>query len=115
MIIKVPFRIGPLYREKDIEFIFNIGALEYATETILGCDLWEAETQNQYDVSIAVLYGAYITACKHHYKKPRYGLGHAAVWVDNMSKLSQEIYIKAMKELTGKMAGKKEKEVEKKK
>jgi len=113
MTIRVPFRIGPLFREKDIDFIFNIGALEYATEVILGCDLWEAEKQDQYDVSIAVLYAAYITACKSRYKKPKYGLGHAAVWVDNMSKVSQETYIKAMKELTGKMTGKKETEKKK--
>ena len=38
--LKVPFKKGWRYKERNLFFCFNIGALEYATEK-LGIELWE--------------------------------------------------------------------------
>ena len=109
MILKVPFRTGPFFREKNVEFIFKIATLEQATEEILKCDLWEVESQNAYDVNVALLLAAYQVACQKRYKKPKYNIHDAAFWMEHMSKESQTAFIEAVKELTGKMTKGKEK------
>jgi hypothetical protein len=104
MKIKVPFKHWKLLVEKEIEFVFSIATLEEATEGVLKCDLWEVDTQNPYDVNVAILFAGYLVACQKAYKKPKYKLEHAIFWTEHMSKSSQEMFLKAVKDLLGKLS-----------
>lgn len=110
MKIKVPFKSWKLIVEKEVDFVFNIGTLECATEEILKCDLFDVGEQNPYDVNVAILYAGYLIACEKLGKRKRYDLNHAVFWMEHMSKTSQEEFLKAVQALLGKMAkGKEEK------
>ena len=102
MKIKVPFKRGAFYREKEVEFLFNIGSLECASEEILKCELHELKDQDPFSVSVAVIYGAYLTACRKNYKRPRYSMYNATVWIENMSRESNVTFQKGMSELFSK-------------
>lgn len=104
MKIKVPFKSWRLITEKEIDFVFNIGTLECATEEILKCDLFDVSEQNPYDVNVAILYAGYLIACEKLRKRKRYDLSHATFWMEHMSKTSQEEFLKAVKSILGKMA-----------
>jgi len=107
MKIKVPFKTWKVITEKEIDFVFRIGTLEDACD-ILGCDLWEVETQNPYDVNVAILFAGYTVACEKNGKRKKYDLNHAVFWMEHMSKDSQSKFLKAVQDLLGKMSGKKE-------
>lgn len=107
--LKMPFKYGIIHIEKELDFVFKIGTLEDATEEILKCDLFEADSQNPYDVNVAILYSAYLIGCQKKYKKPKYKLEHATFWMEHMSRESQTLFLKAVQELLGKMSGKGEK------
>lgn len=109
MKIKVPFKRGAFYREKEVEFLFNIGSLECASEEILKCDLWEIEKKEPIDVNIAILYGAYLTACRKNHVREKFNIHHAAFWVEHMSSESQKEFLKAVQDVMGKMKGNGEK------
>ena len=109
MKIKVPFKTWKVITEKEIDFIFRIGTLEDACD-ILGCDLWEVEKQNPYDVNVAILFAGYKFARNTGRKNKflDYNLNHAVFWMEHMSKDSQGKFLKAVQDLLGKMTGKKE-------
>jgi len=102
--LKVPFKLGFLQVEKELDFVFRIATLEMATEDILKCDLFEVDTQNAYDVNVAVLYAAYLLACEKKRKRKLYTLIHAIYWMEHMSKSSQETFLKAVQDMLGKMS-----------
>ena len=108
MKIKVPFKTWKVIIEKEVDFVFNIGTLEIATEDILGCDLFEVGEKNPYDVHVAILYAAYLRACEKQFKKPKYNMVHSIFWKNHMSEDSQAMFLKAVQDLLGKMSGKKE-------
>jgi len=101
---KVPFKKAWFFIEKDVDFLFNIGALEYASEEVLKCDLFEIGNQKPYEINIAILYAAYLIACERKGKNKKYTFNHAVYWVEHMSRESQEVFIKAVQDLLGKMS-----------
>ena len=118
MIIKVPFRKGPFFIEKNVDFIFKIATLEMATEEILKCDFWEVDKQNHFDVNVAILYAAYLVAREKKIAKmnklsrflvrKKYELSHAKFWIEHMSKDTQTEFLKAVQDMLGKMTKTKE-------
>ena len=115
MIIRVPFKRGILLREKDVDFMFTTGALEYTTKNILGIELYQiadylkGEINGDYDLNVAVLYGAYYYSCMRRFKKPKYKLSHAVVWYEYMSTSSREQFTKAFVDLLGELTVEKKK------
>jgi hypothetical protein len=112
--MRVPFKRGFIFREKDLRFSFNIAALEYATEEVLKCDLWEIKDKSPYDINVAILYGAYIQACREQYRKPKYKLSDAMFWMEHMSKTSRDEFMRSCQKLLGKLRGNKGDEEKKK-
>ena len=108
MIIKVPFRKGPFFIEKNVDFIFKIATLEMATEEILKCDFWEVENQNPFDVNVAILYAAYLIGCEKSRSRKKYDISHATFWIEHMSKDTQSTFLKAVQDMLGKMTKTKE-------
>ena len=116
ILLKVPFKKKILLREKELWFAFNIGALEYATTDVLGIDLWQItdylkspESFNaEYDLNIAVLYGAYLMACLKRGDKPKYGLTNAVMWTEYMSASESKKLATELSKLFGSMTKGKE-------
>jgi len=118
MILKLPFNFAKRFIiEKEVEVTFKFATLEVATLDVLGCDLWGVTDYPAERVNVAILYAAYITACKDKYKKPKYNEVDAAFWVQHMSKESELAFYKSITELLGKykkQEGKEETEEKKK-
>lgn len=121
MKLKVPFKLGRIYFEKELDFVFKIASLEYATNDVLGCDLWGIEGQDPNAVNVAILYGGYVQACREqsdrmfYQKKQRliYSLDYAKVWISYMSDDTKREFIKSCSELIGSMGKKPEGEKKK--
>lgn len=113
--MRVPFKRGFIFREKEVMFLFKMAALEYATEEVLRCDLWELKDKTPYDINVAILYGAYIQGCRERYRRPKYKLTDAAFWMEHMSKSSRDEFMRSCQDLLGKMRGTKPNDEEKKK
>lgn len=115
MKLKVPFKFGKVIFEKELDFTFNIASLEYATNEVLGCDLWGVKGKDANLVNVAILYGGYVQACREqsdrlfYQRKQRkiYTLDYAKVWMNHMSEDTKREFVKACSELIGSM-GKKE-------
>lgn len=101
--MRVPFKIGIVHIEKDIDFIFGFDALEIATDEILKCELSEVAKQDTYKLNVAILYAAYLSACRKNYKKPKYKEVHAAFWMQYMSEETRKEFNRLLQELFGKM------------
>ena len=114
MKIKLPFKFGKVIFEKDVELTFKLAALEVATLDILGCDLWGVSEFPIEQVNTAILFAAYVTACKDKYHKPKYSLSDAEFWISHMNKDSQLEFAKAIAELMGSMKKTEGKEEKKK-
>lgn len=104
MKIRVPFIrktvFGQILKYRDVDFVFNIAALEGACER-LKIDFWQMPEADPYDFAMAVLYEAYLQGCR--FKKPRYDFAHAVSWNEYMSKDSAEKVKKCMTDLMGKV------------
>ncbi len=108
--MKVPFKFGKIIFEKDIDFVFRIATLEYATNDILKCELWEVGDKDPTEVNIAIIYAAYVVSCWLKKKRVIYTIDHAKFWMSHLSEESKTQFIKSCIELTGKMGkGKEEK------
>ena len=105
----VPFKIGSVHIERDIKFIFGLDALEIATNEILKCELSEVAKQDTYKVNVAILFAAYLSACRKNYKKPKYNEGHAAFWMQYMCEDTKKEFNRQLLELFGKLKGEEEK------
>jgi hypothetical protein len=111
MKLKVPFKLGKFQYERELKFVFKIASLEFATNDVLGCDLWGVAEKNPADVNVAIIYGAYIQACredsdKHWYQfkqKAIYNTSDAVYWVNHWSKDTEKQFVAACIELTGKL------------
>lgn len=101
--IKMPFRTGFIFREKEVPFLFKIMTLEMVCD-YLGIEFGEVNLKgiSEEDISRSFIWNAYLAACKESYKKPRYKESHARTWVEYMSKESREKYLKEMQSLLGK-------------
>jgi len=102
MKLRVPFKRGIIFRERDVEFIFNIATLEDACHQ-LDIEFWQMSEVDGYDFALAVLYSAYRQGCKERYKKPKYNMAHATIWNEMMSRESREQLAGEMKNLMGKV------------
>lgn len=103
--MRVPFKIGIVHIERDIDFIFGFDALEIATDEILKCELSEVAKQDTYKLNVAILYASYLSACRKNYKKPKYNEAHAAFWMQFMSEETRKEFNRLLQELFGKMKG----------
>ena len=114
--IKMPFRTGFIFREKEVPFLFKVMTLEMVCD-FLGVEFGEIDSKglNEEDVSRAFIWNAYLAACKELYKKPKYTIHHAFNWIEYMSKESRELYLKEMQSLLGKLNKKSKQEEVKKK
>lgn len=99
MKIKVPFKFRFIYFEKELDFVFKIATLEWATEEILKCGLEDIKDKDPQQLNIVLFYSGYVIACQRKYKKPIYTLEHAEFWVTHLSKESQEQFRLACKPL----------------
>lgn len=104
--LKVPFKRGIFYREKALDFLFNIGTLEAATKR-LGIDLYQLGSVDSYDQTLAILYEGYRSAQKEKRKKDKYSFYHAVFWMEHLSKAESAKFIEAMKDLMGEVEKKK--------
>ena len=119
IVLKVPFRKRWRYKERELFFCFNIGALEYATKDVLKIDLWQITEylenkdnfNSKYDLNVGILYGGYLMACLKLGQIPKYKIGHAAGWAEYMSKSESEKFATELGRLFGEMgeAGEKKK------
>lgn len=100
----MPFRTGFIFREKEVPFLFKIMTLEMVCE-YLGIEFGNmySSGHSEEDISRALIWNAYIAACKELYKKPKYKESHAHTWVGYMSKDSRELYLKEMQSLLGRL------------
>lgn len=118
--IKMPFKRGFIFREKEVPFLFRIMTLEmvcdYLNIDFLGAEFGEMfKKHSEEDISRAFVWNAYLAACKEMYKKPKYTIHHAFSWIEYMSKESREAYLKEMQNLLGKLdKSKRDDEVKKK-
>ncbi len=105
MKLKVPFRYGILIIEKSLDFEFCIATLEWATNRILKCGLENIKEVDPVKLSTAVLYSAYVIACRFKDKpvRPRYTFAHAEIWVRHMNKDTQAEFFESMQGLLGEM------------
>lgn len=103
--MKVPFKIGVIHIERDVNFIFGLDSLEIATNEILKCELGDVSKQEPYRLNVAILYAAYLSACRKAYKKPKYNEAHAAFWIQYMSEDSKKEFGRQLTELFGKAKG----------
>lgn len=99
MKIKVPFKFGFVFFEKELDFVFKIATLEWATEEILKCGLEDVKDQDPIKLNIVLFYSAYVIACQRKFKRPIYTLRHAEFWVTHLSKQGQEQFRLACKPL----------------
>jgi len=113
--IKMPFRTGFIFREKEVPFFFKIMTLEMVCD-FLGIEFGEVKFEgiSEEDISRAFIWNAYLAACKELYKKPKYTIHQSFNWIEYMSKESRELYLKEMQTLLGRN-NKKEKSEEVKK
>ena len=108
--LKVPFKKGWRYKEKELFFAFNIGALEYATEK-LGIELWEigdylskpGEFNSTYDLDVLILHGAYLMGCLKDKQHPKYTIHHAVMWNEYMSATEKKKEAEELSKVFGKM------------
>ena len=116
--LKVPFKKGWRYKEKELDFAFNIGALEYATNK-LGIELWEifefAKKSNEsaYNLDACIMHGAYLMGCVKNKKRPKYNIAHAIMWSEYMSKTEKAKMAEELKTVFGNI-GKSAEETKKK-
>jgi len=114
--MKLPFIYAKKFIiEKEVDVTFKFATLEIATLEILGCDLYDVTDYPAERVNVALLYAAYITACKDKYKKPKYNESDAAFWIQHMSKESELLFYKSITGLLGKYKKPDKEEEEKKK
>ena len=102
----MPFKFGPAIIEKEVKFLFNLSALETATNEILECDIWQVSEIEPARLNVAILYAGYLTACRKDYRKPKYKEVHAAYWISHMSQESTTEFVRSINELMGKMKSK---------
>lgn len=108
--LKVPFKKGWRYKEKELDFAFNIGALEYATNK-LGIELWQitdylndsSKFNAAYDLDVAILYGAYLMGCLQNKKPPKYTIHRAIMWNEYMSKTEKTKMAEELSNVFGKI------------
>ena len=109
--LKVPFKKGWRYKEKELFFAFNIGALEYATEK-LGIELWEigdylskpGDFNSAYDLEVLILHGAYLMGCLKSKQHPKHELIHAVMWTEYMKASEKKKMTEELGKVFGKMA-----------
>jgi hypothetical protein len=103
--MKVPFKIGIVHIERNIDFVFGFDALEIATEEVLNCELKDVAKQDTSKLNVAILYAAYLSACRKNYKKPKFNESHAAFWMQYMGEDARKELNRQLNELFGKMKG----------
>jgi len=102
------------YSEKDVEILFNLGALESLCRD-LQIEFWQIDAytrKNNYDFMCALLFHGYVTACKERYQKPKYDKLQAIIWYEKISQTAKDELGRLMLDLSGdikKMAGPKKK------
>jgi hypothetical protein len=100
--LKVPMKRGLFYREVELDFVFNIGTIEAACDR-LKIEFWQMGEHDSYDFTLAILLEGYLSACKEKYKRPKYGIGHAAYWMEHMSRGEAVKFATCMQDLMGKL------------
>lgn len=106
IVLKVPFKKRFYFREKPIEFLFNIGTMEAATKR-LKVDLFEINKVESFDLMLAVLYEGYRSAQKEKRKQDKYSFNHAVVWMEYMSSTEKTKLVAAMQDMMGAFTEKK--------
>jgi hypothetical protein len=105
LMVQMPFKKFGLMYEKNVPFLFRIMTLELTSDE-LGLDffdLFDKKNVGTYDVSLSILWQAYLSACMVLKKKPKYKHSNAVVWHEYMSVKSRDLYLKGVTELLGKL------------
>ena len=102
--IKMPFRKGIFFREKEVPFLFKIMTLEIACDD-LGKDFGELFSEGTTDVQLyaALVWAGYIAACREAYRKPRHTRKQADFWAEFMSASSRALFMEEVKAMMGRL------------
>jgi hypothetical protein len=104
--LRVPFKRGIIFREKNVPFLFKIMTLEMISDS-LGQEFGEIFSKKNADTDVyeAIIWNGYLAACKETYKKPKYNEIQAHYWANYMSAETRQILVEEVKKLMGFLVG----------
>jgi hypothetical protein len=115
--LRMPFKRGIIFREKEVPFLFKIMTLEMTCD-LLGVDWGDifSKQNSESDIYSSLIYCGYLAACKELYKKPKYTEIQAIFWSEYMSAGTRKEVLAEITKLLGyiKEVGEKKVEGEKK-
>jgi hypothetical protein len=115
--LRMPFKYGIIFREKEVPFLFKIMTLEMTCD-LLGVDWGDifSKVNSESDIYSSLIYCGYLAACKETYKKPKYSETQAIFWSEYMSAATRKDLLAEVTKLLGYLreAGNKKDEGEKK-
>jgi len=90
--LRMPFKKGFIFREKEVPFLFKIMTLEIVADylKIPLDELFEHELISSDKMPQAFVWAGYLAACKEMYKKPKYKEEDSAKWNEFMPKSSRD-------------------------
>jgi hypothetical protein len=102
--LRMPFKYGIIFREKNVPFLFKIMTLEMTCDD-LGVEFGDLFSKDNAEVDIyaSILFNGYLAACKELYKKPKYSEAQGMFWAEHMAQSSRNEFMEGMKKLLGYM------------
>jgi hypothetical protein len=112
--IKMPFKNGFIFREREVPFLFKIMTLEIVADE-MGMEFGEifsSAGNAEIHVYTELLWAGYIAACKESYEKPKFSREQGIFWAEFMPASARQIVLREIEELMGKMKAGNEKAAE---
>jgi len=111
--LRMPFKKGWLFREKEVPFLFKIMTLEMTCDH-LGVEFGQlfSTSKDATDVYRSIIWNGYLAACMTLYRKPKYAQTHAFIWSEYMSSKTKEKFMDEIKKLMGYLEGQKVEKIE---
>jgi hypothetical protein len=102
--LKMPFKHGIIFREKEVPFLFKIMTLEMTCD-LLGVDWGDifSKVDSESDVYSSLIYCGYLASCRELYKKPKYSETQAIFWSEYMSAATRKKLLEEIMKLLGYM------------
>jgi hypothetical protein len=103
-LIKVPFKRGIIWTEKNVPFLFKIMTLERACDD-LGVEFGELFSSDKTSIKVysSLLWAAYQSANMEMRKSDKYSREQSDFWSVHMNQLSRDKVTEEINELMGKL------------
>jgi hypothetical protein len=100
--LRMPFKKGFIFREKEVPFLFKIMTLEMTCDD-LGVEFGGlfSRPNAEEEVYEALIWNGYLAACKEMYKKPKYSKIQSIFWADHLSVDTRKKLVEEVRKLLG--------------